>query len=329
MMFKRDKYGVASGESRRNKWNLSIIESARELLHEKLKNVAVFKQGFLMNTRGRAIYYQEYTPKCRINGVIFFCHGFGDHTQWLKSNMITALVEAGYMFITFDQEGHGLSDGLHVHIEDKEHLIDTAMFVASNLLSEIPKDIPKFIWGESMGGAVALEVQFRMKAEWEGAILIAPMVKIVESMKPSKFIEYLLRTIAPLVPTWPIVPSPDLSECCLKLEEKRKEAQANPLKQAFTYPRIQSCVEILDLSLIIESKMSEVEIPFLVCHGLADVVTDPKVSQDLFEVSNSHDKTIKLYEDVWHSMFEEPEPHRKKILNDVLGWLNARSGSGI
>jgi esterase/lipase len=39
--------------------------------------------------------------------------------------------------------------------------------------------------------------------------------------------------------------------------------------------------------------------PFLVQHGLADRVTDPMLSQALFDEASSKDKTIKLYEGVF------------------------------
>jgi acylglycerol lipase len=40
------------------------------------------------------------------------------------------------------------------------------------------------------------------------------------------------------------------------------------------------------------------EAPFLVQHGLSDIVTDPSLSKALYEESPSKDKSIKLYEGI-------------------------------
>jgi hypothetical protein len=46
----------------------------------------------------------------------------------------------------------------------------------------------------------------------------------------------------------------------------------------------------------ISSSLSEFDAPFLVLHGKEDRVTDPKLSQALYDESKSKDKTIKLYD---------------------------------
>ena len=56
-----------------------------------------------------------------------------------------------------------MSDGLQAYVEDYEHLIETAMFVARHFMKQFGKDLPRFLWGESMGGAIAMETHLRMK----------------------------------------------------------------------------------------------------------------------------------------------------------------------
>ena len=49
-------------------------------------------------------------------------------------------------------------------------------------------DLPSFLFGESMGGAVALKIHFKQPKDWNGAILVAPMCKVI-----------LLREILPML----------------------------------------------------------------------------------------------------------------------------------
>lgn len=40
------------------------------------------------------------------------------------------------------------------------------------------QDVPSFLLGESMGGAIALNIHFKQPAAWNGAALIAPLCKV-------------------------------------------------------------------------------------------------------------------------------------------------------
>jgi alpha-beta hydrolase superfamily lysophospholipase len=44
-------------------------------------------------------------------------------------------------------------------------------------MSEI-RDLPHFLLGQSMGGAVALKVHLKQQEEWDGVLLVAPMCKV-------------------------------------------------------------------------------------------------------------------------------------------------------
>lgn len=47
-------------------------------------------------------------------------------------------------------------------------------------LAENPeyKGLPCFLFGQSLGGAVALKVHFKQPDRWDGAVLVAPMCKV-------------------------------------------------------------------------------------------------------------------------------------------------------
>ncbi|URE40610.1 Putative lysophospholipase [Musa troglodytarum] len=77
----------------------------------------------------------------------------------------------------------------------------------------------------------------------------------------------------------------------------------------------------------LNSRLSEVTIPFIVLHGSADVVTDPSVSRALYDAAKSKDKTIKIYDGMLHSLlFGEPDENVAMVRNDILAWLNERTG---
>lgn len=66
--------------------------------------------------------------------------------------------------------------------------------------------------------------------------------------------------------------------------------------------------------------------PFLVLHGEDDKVTDKSTSKKLHEDASSPDKTIKLYQDMWHGLlYGEPLDNIETVFKDIIGWLNDRA----
>ena len=63
----------------------------------------------------------------------------------------------------------------------------------------------------------------------------------------------------------------------------------------------------------------------LVQHGSSDRVTDPKLSQALYDEASSKDKSILLYEGMWHSVSGETEENVEKVLNDRIAWVLERA----
>ncbi|GMI44934.1 hypothetical protein TrCOL_g8709 [Triparma columacea] len=64
---------------------------------------------------------------------------------------------------------------------------------------------------------------------------------------------------------------------------------------------------------------------FLTPLGDADRVTDPDLSKQLHDSAESKDKTIKLYEGMWHTLTTgEPEENIDKVFGDIKTWLDER-----
>jgi alpha-beta hydrolase superfamily lysophospholipase len=63
-------------------------------------------------------------------------------------------------------------------------------------------------------------------------------------------------------------------------------------------------------------------IPVLLLHGTGDVITDPSTSRYVHDTIGSQDRTLKLYEGLWHQVFNEPQ--RESGDTDVKTWLNSQ-----
>jgi caffeoylshikimate esterase len=92
--------------------------------------------------------------------------------------------------------------------------------------------------------------------------------------------------------------------------------------------RLRTAVELIKATKDIESKLDKVSSPLLILHGAADKVTDPRVSQYLYDKASTNDKTLKVYDEGYHSILEgEPDDRIDAVIADIISWLDSRSSS--
>lgn len=80
--------------------------------------------------------------------------------------------------------------------------------------------------------------------------------------------------------------------------------------------------EMLKALMRVNNEMNKIEIPPLVLQGSEDKLVKPQGSKMLYEHAGSYDKTLKIYDSLYHEVFNEPEQDR--VLADVVAWLDER-----
>uniref|UniRef100_A0A0C9RI82 TSA: Wollemia nobilis Ref_Wollemi_Transcript_18737_1355 transcribed RNA sequence n=1 Tax=Wollemia nobilis TaxID=56998 RepID=A0A0C9RI82_9CONI len=231
---------------------------------------------------------------------------------------------SGYGVFAMDYPGFGLSEGLHCYIPSFDRLVDDVIEQYSKIRAKSEyKDLPCFLFGQSLGGAVALKIHLKQPHEWDGAVLVAPMCKIADDVTPPWLLVQILLVIARIFPKKKLVPQKDLAELAFKDVKKRKLCAYNVIGYK-DRPRLWTALEMLRTTEEIEKRMHEVSFPLLILHGAADVVTDPSVSKALYEKSKSVDKQLKIYENACHAILEgESDEVIYEVLDDIISWLDA------
>jgi len=80
--------------------------------------------------------------------------------------------------------------------------------------------------------------------------------------------------------------------------------------------------EIITTDEEIQKAMPSFDYPFLVLHGDQDQLILLEGSQMLFDKSPSSDKTLNVYPQAFHELFEDPLADQ--IFQDIVNWLDAR-----
>ncbi|XP_021912371.1 caffeoylshikimate esterase isoform X2 [Carica papaya] len=281
------------------------------------------------NSRGLEIFSKSWLPESsKPKAVVCFCHGYGDTCTFFFEGIARKLASSGYGVFAMDYPGFGLSEGLHGYIPSFDVLVDDVMQHYSKI-KENPdfRNLPSFLFGESMGGAVALKIHLKQCNLWSGAVLVAPMCKISDDMVPPKIVARFLIGVASVLPKQKLVPQKDLAEAAFRDVKKRQQASYNIIAYK-DKPRLRTALELLKTTEEIERQLEKVSLPILILHGAADTVTDPSVSKALYERASSSDKKFILYEDACHSLLEgEPDDMITRVFNDIISWLDEHSQS--
>ncbi|KAG6555390.1 hypothetical protein Mapa_002616 [Marchantia paleacea] len=288
-----------------------------------------YQEAYIVNDRGMKQFVCSWQPADQEpKALVFMCHGYGmECSVYMKDNG-ERLARAGYAVHGIDYEGHGKSSGKKCFIPSFDNLVSdcTSYFLSIQDRRE-NKDKRSFLYGESMGGAVALLVSRKEPTRWKGMVLVAPMCKISEKMRPSPFVIATLSRLSAFIPTWKIVPGADVYDQAFKLPDKREKIRSNKLLY-HGKPRIKTAMEMYHTSCDLEERLDEVTLPFLLLHGQADTVTDPEISKTLFDTAKSFDKSMKLYPGLWHGLTAaESDQDIDMVFQDMIHWLNERSCS--
>lgn len=285
------------------------------------------KESYEVNSRGLEIFSKSWLPETsQPKAILCYCHGYGDTCTFFFEGIARKLASYGYGVFAMDYPGFGLSEGLHCYIPSFERLVDDVIEHYSKV-KEHPEfnTLPSFLFGQSMGGAVALKMHLKQPSVWNGAILVAPMCKIADDMVPPWPLAQVLIGVAKFLPKQKLVPQKNLAEAAFKDLKKREMTAYNVIAYK-DKPRLQTAVEMLRTTQEIESRLEEVSLPLLILHGEADIVTDPSVSKALYEKASSSNKKLILYEDSYHSLLEgEPDEMIVQVFNDIISWLNEHS----
>ncbi|KAG7016061.1 Caffeoylshikimate esterase, partial [Cucurbita argyrosperma subsp. argyrosperma] len=242
-----------------------------------------------------------------------------------KARIARKFALLGYSVFAMDYPGFGLSEGLHGFIPNFDRIVDDVIEHYSKV-KENPafSALPSFLFGQSLGGAVALKIHLKQPRSWGGAVLVAPMCKISDDMIPPWGVSQVLIGASKFLPKYKLVPQKDLAEAAFRDLKYREMTTYNVIAYKHK-PRLQTAVEMLRTTQELERRLREVSLPILILHGEADTVTDPSVSKALYEKSSSTDRKLILYEEAWHSLLEgEPDEIIVQVLDDIISWMDER-----
>jgi alpha-beta hydrolase superfamily lysophospholipase len=243
--------------------------------------------------------------------VILGLHGFGDYRNafeepaaiWAKDGITT---------YAYDQRGFGASP-TRGRWAGTDTLVDDAKAVAALIRQKYP-DVPFYVAGESMGGAVAMVAADR-GLQSDGLVLLAPAVRSRASFGPfaSNMISFFVH-IAPWFPNGPTSIDFQPTDNPKTMEKLRKDPM---MLRAERFDMGYGLLDLMDSAVAAAPRLHE---PYIMLHGLGDkIVPNGPVRSVIAVMPKREDSRLAFYKNGYHLLLRDKDG--AKVAADVAAWI--------
>lgn len=249
------------------------------------------------------------------NVSVLMLHGYAEHIM-RYTRFFEKMDDVGFRYMGFDLRGHGQSEGKKVMIKTFDDYVDDLHEVAKAFFKKGEKN---FIFAHSVGGLTVIRY-----LEKYGDELITGVVTSGAAMKPDDSIPKILiqsaKYISKILPWLPTIKL-DKNSISRDPEEIRKYDE-DPLnyrggtKAKFGH-------EMLEGMKLAKKELSKISVPIMVNHGAADTLIDPDSARWIYDGVSSQDKTLRMWEGLYHEITNEPE--KEQVMNEMISWMTERS----
>lgn len=245
-------------------------------------------------------------------GTALIVHGLGEHSG-RYGHVAKVFNDLGVDVWAHDHRGFGKSEGPRARIPDANTLVEDTKLVF-DAISKRERDGVPVLLGHSMGGAIVARA---VTGGW-----IEPRAMVLSSPGLRSYINAPMRALtsglAALLPNLAVPHGLPLQKITHDAEVLA-EAAADPLNHALISPRLTKF--ILEAGEAAIRDAGKLRVPTLLQVAGDDKLVDPSGAQDFMDAAPAGLCTFKLYDGLWHEIYNEREPDRAAVLRDLSDWL--------
>ena len=269
------------------------------------------------DTIENGLYYRHWPVEehTKPKAVVLLVHGLGEHCQRYE-HLASFFNLSVYALSSMDLPGHGKSDGVRGHIDS----FDTYQAAVLKLIEKAIKQYPQtklILLGHSMGGLIATRLLLNHQDKFDAAILSGPAIE--SPQEPPAWQVAFIKTIAKFFPKAKMLA---LDASAVSRDPDVVETYMNDPLVSHEKLSAQFLVAMTASMDECKDHANRIKLPLLVMHGEKDVITSPNGSKLLIESVSSGDKALKIYNGLFHEIFNEPE--KEQIFAEMLEWVEPR-----
>ena len=273
------------------------------------------QEATLVGSGGLTLYRKRWLPDGEPRATVVIAHGAGEHLGRYE-HVAKRLTDAGYAVHALDHRGHGRSEGPRADIGPMDGVVADLRSLVALARSERP-DEKLFLLGHSMGGCIALEYALRNPREIDGLILSSALTSLNAASPATRAISKAVGSLLPRLGVYAVD---------TKLVSRDPEVVSAYERDPLVHHEKVPARTVGQVTRSVESfpaRLPGLSVPLLVFHGTDDRITEKAGTERVNELAGSTDKTIELFEGLYHETLNEPE--QDHVLDLVVAWLDQRS----
>lgn len=260
------------------------------------------------------MYTQSWEPEENSKAVVCLVHGLGEHSG-RYAHVGEAFSEAGFALAGFDLRGHGKSGGLRGHIPSFDAFMDDIEgFVKQVNISF--EELPRFLYGHSLGGILVMNYVLRRKLEFNGVISTGAGLRTTLEEQAGKVM--MARVLGTLMPSVAIPSGLNPNDI-----SRKKEVIDAYVNDPLVHDRMTLGFGKIMLAVLpwTFEHAHEFSLPLLIMHGTDDKLGYPRGSEE-FAGYVKKNCTLKLWEGMYHEIHNEPE--QDEVFAFMIDWMNSQ-----
>ena len=267
---------------------------------------------------GLRLYYQHCVPDAGQSPkiILIIVHGLGEHSHRYR-NVMDAMVSRQMGVAAFDLRGHGRSEGRRGHIRSfHDYLQDVRQFI--QLCKALhPQPCKFFLAGHSLGGLIVLSYCLERTEFLSGVIASGPAIGVkLEVPSYKKILASALSAFLPSIRFQNEVHPHLLSRDPLVVESYLSDPLVHHEATARFY------TETIKTMSEVRRNISALHLPVLFLQGENDRIVDPKATEQAFQSIKLKDKTLRIYPNNLHEVFNDL--NKERVFEDLYHWIQKR-----
>jgi len=295
--------------------NYTFTEDKNKFIGDFMADGYKIMRGYLQgNGKQLRLYYTKLEPLGTKLASLCIVHGFGEHSGRFL-DMAESFVKQGFVVHLIDLRGFGHSGGPRANGTIAELHADVDI-----LLKQAHRDLPLFVYGHSMGGALVASLLMRNPyLNIAGVVLTSTMFGLPKERRPSPAKYFVLKLLADemeevLVNS--LVNTTSLTKSNVQLKKMYDDRLCVPF---LSLKMAKNLLEMVDYILPNAYKF---KYPCLVIHGYDDTVTNCDDSVRFYHRISSEDKLLKIFADGYHELHNDKDKEKLKAL--IAEWMLKR-----
>jgi acylglycerol lipase len=249
---------------------------------------------------GLLVHHRSWVPTGKPRAVIYVLHGLFEHIE-RYTHVGEAWAQAGFAVHGLDHQGHGQSEGDPGYFASFDGMVADALHLMREA-APAPVGVPRFLFGHSMGGLLALHTaRAAPPGFFKGLLLCAPAL-VADPKTDNAFNRFMAGLLGSTLPKLEVAPLAKTHLCSDKAVVAQYERDPLVFHGKLRARVGAEFIKAMPAALALAPAL---DLPLLIVHGEDDKLCDISGSRQLLAAYTHRDKELKPFPGLQHELHNE------------------------